>query len=62
MMDQQFSRSDSPDPDQTGETQGLLSVDAELVNHDGCFPPHSINDVCPANPHAKLPIYTTIHR
>ena len=61
-MGQQFSRSNSPAPDREGETQSLLLADPEQVDHDGCFPPHSVNDVCPANPHAKLPIYTTIHR
>lgn len=31
-------------------------------DHDGCFPPHGPNDICPANPYADLPVYTTIHR
>jgi hypothetical protein len=45
-----------------GETQRLLSPDPEQVDHDGCFPPHGIHDICPANPHADLPVYVTIHR
>ena len=36
--------------------------DPEQVGHDGCFPPHGIDDLCPANPYADLPVYTTIHR
>jgi hypothetical protein len=51
-----------------GETQPLLPEDAEEVvrevdhDHDGCFPPHGPHDICPANPYANLPVYTTIHR
>ncbi|KAN0122224.1 hypothetical protein V8E51_000550 [Hyaloscypha variabilis] len=45
-----------------GETQRLLTPDPEEVDHDGCFPPHGIHDICPSNPHADLPVYTTIHR
>jgi hypothetical protein len=57
-MGQQPSR---PSP-RAGETQRLLSPDPEQVDQDGCFPPHGIHDICPANPHADLPVYTTIHR
>jgi hypothetical protein len=46
-----------------GETTRLLQQpDPEQVDHDGCFPPHGIHDLCPANPYADLPVYTTIHR
>ncbi|KAG0651002.1 Anaphase-promoting complex subunit 2 [Hyphodiscus hymeniophilus] len=51
-----------------GENQPLLPEDAEEVvqeidhDHDGCFPRHGPHDVCPANPYADLPVYTTIHR
>jgi hypothetical protein len=50
-----------------GEQQRLLPLlDPEEVNsqidHDGCFPPHRIDDVCPANPWPDLPVYATIHR
>jgi hypothetical protein len=50
-----------------GETQTLLSSDLEEVeevdhDHDGCYPRHGPHDICPANPYADLPVYTTIHR
>ena len=51
-----------------GETNRLLpSDDPEEVeemdhDHDGCYPPHGPHDICPANPYADLPVYTTIHR
>lgn len=45
------------------ETSRLLPPDPEEeVDHDGCFPPHGVRDLCPANPHAGLPVYITIHR
>ncbi|CAG8950492.1 hypothetical protein HYFRA_00006989 [Hymenoscyphus fraxineus] len=44
------------------ETSRLLPDPEEEVNHDGCFPPHGVRDLCPANPHAGLPVYITIHR
>ncbi|KAE8447580.1 hypothetical protein EG329_010551 [Mollisiaceae sp. DMI_Dod_QoI] len=44
------------------ETERLLPLDPEEVDHDGCSPPHGLRDVCPANPFADLPVYTTIHR
>ena len=50
-----------------GETQRLLPSDLEEVeevdhDHDGCYPRHGPHDICPANPYADLPVYTTIHR
>lgn len=45
-----------------GESQRLLPPDDAPVDHDGCFPPHGLHEPCPANPHADLPVYTTIHR
>lgn len=49
-----------------GETQRLLPAEDPVPevdhDHDGCYPPHGPNDVCPANPYADLPVYTTIHR
>ena len=63
-MGQQHSHQSSRD----GETQLLLPGDAEEVvqeidhDHDGCYPRHGPTDVCPANPYADLPVYTTIHR
>lgn len=45
-----------------GETQHLLQPDPEQVDNDGCFPPHGLHDLCPVNPYADLPVYTTIHR
>jgi hypothetical protein len=45
------------------ETTHLLpACPEEEVDHDGCFPPHGVHDICPANPHAALPVYITIHR
>ncbi|KAF4635497.1 hypothetical protein G7Y89_g2606 [Cudoniella acicularis] len=45
------------------ETQRLLPPDPEEeIDHDGCFPPHTINELCPANPFVDLPVYITIHR
>jgi hypothetical protein len=58
-MGQQPSRGDSPSPE---ESEMLLPVNPEDIDHDGCFPPHGIHDVCPANPYTDLPVYTTIHR
>lgn len=55
----QMRRNDST----LGETTRLLQhPDPEQVDHDGCFPPHGIHDLSPANPFADLPVYTTIHR
>ncbi|RDL34520.1 Uncharacterized protein BP5553_07648 [Venustampulla echinocandica] len=54
-----------PAPSGAAETQPLLPLDIdpeEEVDQDGCFPPHNVHDLCPANPHAHLPVYTTIHR
>jgi hypothetical protein len=59
-MGQQASRAGS-----AAETERLLPPilgDLEQVDNDGCFPPHGINEICPANPHADLPVYKTIHR
>jgi len=52
------------DRDQHDEAESarLLPHDVEEIDHDGCFPPHAHHDICPANPHADLPVYTTIHR
>lgn len=64
-MGQQSSRTSSR---HDGETQRLLPGDADEVvqeidhDQDGCFPRHGPHDVCPANPYADLPVYTTIHR
>ncbi|KUJ24087.1 uncharacterized protein LY89DRAFT_604478 [Mollisia scopiformis] len=44
------------------ETDRLLPLGPDDIDHDGCFPPHSARDPCPANPYANLPVYTTIHR
>lgn len=36
--------------------------DEELqLDHDGCFPPHGVNEMCPVNPCRDLPTYRTIH-
>jgi len=56
-MGQQFTRFS-----EEGERQRLLQQDPENSHHDGCFPPHRAEDVCPANPWTDLPVYTTIHR
>ena len=49
-----------------GETERLLPSEDPVPevdhDHDGCFPRHGPNDICPANPYADLPVYTTIHR
>ena len=58
----------SPSSPTAGERQSLLPERTqcldpeEEVDHDGCFPPHGVRDLCPANPHAGLPVYITIHR
>ncbi|KAH8676820.1 hypothetical protein BGZ60DRAFT_403489 [Tricladium varicosporioides] len=60
------SRSNSPNVARAPhERTGLLQRDPEHeveLDHDGCFPPHRVTDLCPANPHADLPVYNTIHR
>ena len=48
--------------DAEAEVQPLLQHDPEDSHHHGCFPPHRLEDVCPANPWVDLPVYTTIHR
>jgi hypothetical protein len=37
-------------------------LEHDEVDHDGCFPPHRLHEICPANPNRDLPVYTTIHR
>lgn len=60
------SRSNSPTTARAPhERTGLLQRDPEHeveLDHDGCFPPHRVTDLCPVNPHVDLPIYNTIHR
>ncbi|RDW85012.1 hypothetical protein BP6252_02602 [Coleophoma cylindrospora] len=48
---------------QASETDRLLpSSDDNTIDQDGCFPPHALRDLCPANPYASLPVYKNIHR
>lgn len=44
------------------EEQEMLLGDEELADDDGCYPPRKNDDPWTPNPHAGLPIYTTIHR
>lgn len=44
------------------EEQETLLGDEEQADDDGCFPPRENDDPWVPNPHAKLPVYTTIHR
>lgn len=42
---------------------GHQDQDPELeIDHDGCFPPHGVQEPCPANPCRDLPVFDTIHR
>ena len=43
MMGQQLSRGYDARPE---ERERLIEEDSERVDHDGCFPPHGIHDVC----------------
>lgn len=44
------------------EEQEMLLGDEEQADDDGCFPPRKNDDPRVPNPHAELPVYTTIHR
>lgn len=44
------------------ERERLLPPDSEEAYHDGCDPPHGVQDICPANLFSDLPVYKTIHR
>ncbi|TKX24538.1 hypothetical protein C1H76_3146 [Elsinoe australis] len=46
----------------SSEEQETLLGDDELADDDGCYPPRKNDDPHAENPHASLPIYTTIHR
>lgn len=46
----------------SSEEQETLLGDEELADDDGCFPPRKNDDPQAPNPHADLPVYTTIHR
>ncbi|PNS21292.1 Calcium channel YVC1 [Sphaceloma murrayae] len=46
----------------SSEEQETLLGDDELADDDGCFPPRKNDDPHAENPHANLPVYTTIHR
>ncbi|KAF2157558.1 receptor-activated Ca2+-permeable cation channel [Myriangium duriaei CBS 260.36] len=46
----------------SSEEQQTLLGDEELADDDGCFPPRKNDDPQAPNPHADLPVYTTIHR
>lgn len=43
------------------ETEMLLE-DGEEADDDGCYPPRKDDVPWQPNPHAKLSVYTTIHR
>lgn len=47
---------------QSREEQEMLLGDNEEADDDGCFPPRLNDDPRVPNPHASLPVYTTIHR
>ncbi|KAK3066618.1 hypothetical protein LTR53_016964 [Teratosphaeriaceae sp. CCFEE 6253] len=44
------------------EEQETLLGDHEEADDDGCYPPRSTDAPRTPNPHASLPIYTTIHK
>jgi hypothetical protein len=44
------------------EQQQLLDDDDQQADDDGCYPPRKDSIPWQPNPHAQLPIYTTIHR
>lgn len=44
------------------EEQETLLGEHELADDDGCYPPRKNDDPKAPNPHASLPVYTTIHR
>lgn len=44
------------------EEQETLLEDDEQADDDGCYPPRKNSVPWQPNPHAKLPVYTTIHR
>lgn len=44
------------------EEQELLIGEDQMADDDGCYPPRQNDDPQAPNPHANLPIYTTIHR
>ena len=41
---------------------GCQTDPEQEIDHDGCFPPHGVQESCPANPWRDLPVYDTIHR
>lgn len=45
-MGQQSSRGYSLSEARAEEGERLIPRDLEQVDHDGCFPPHGIHDVC----------------
>lgn len=44
------------------EEQETLLGDGEQADDDGCYPPRKNDDPRVPNPHASLPVYTTIHK
>lgn len=44
------------------EEQETLLGDTEQADDDGCYPPRKNDDPRIPNPHAWLPVYTTIHK
>ena len=44
------------------EEQETLLGEHEEADDDGCYPPRKNSDPTVPNPHAALPVYTTIHK
>lgn len=44
------------------EEQETLLGEHEEADDDGCYPPRKNSDPTVPNPHAGLPVYTTIHK
>lgn len=44
------------------EEQETLLGEHEEADDDGCYPPRKNSDPTVPNPHAELPVYTTIHK
>ena len=50
-------------PQEPEEEEEALLQDADVVDHEGLYPPSAwTTNRPPEDPHAHLPVYTTIHR